>query len=205
MVEEESTLLGHEDRLKAIAYSFMQVYDHFTEQRLENGKHNADMADMLKNFKKHIDDLMLFVPTLRRELLVAAEKEIERSCLKVGKEVSKAAAEASEETNRSFSITVDNAARALRAYQQEVVETHWKVLGFGFLGMVLTGFLVFKFVMPTPTLPLTTDQISAMNTGYALNFVWSKLSKKEQDRINKLFNDAAHPNSGANEQEQNPQ
>jgi len=54
---EETVNLTAEERLKALMYQFIKLYERWSEDRQVLNKHLADQADMLKDFTAQLNIL----------------------------------------------------------------------------------------------------------------------------------------------------
>lgn len=124
------------------------------------------------------------------------EESIKNATAKIEKTIGEKIVEVSTEKTKYITDELKSAARnaqsVLEQYKREVINTHWKIIGISFLATIVTCFLIVWFLMPKPTLPLTEQQINNMYAGQLLKLAWPKLTKKEQDHLNVITNQAVH-------------
>lgn len=74
----------------------------------------------------------------------------------------------------------------MQRYESESTTNLWLYIGGLFLMAVLGSFLVAKFVVPEPYLPLTDKQLQTYQHGKILESFWPKLSAKEKKHLSDL-------------------
>jgi membrane protein YqaA with SNARE-associated domain len=72
---------------------------------------------------------------------------------------------------------------AIAAFLAEKKQSSWKIIVVAMIGSVLSSLLSVWFVLPKPTLSLTSEQMTYLQEGQMLMQIWPKLTKKEKDRL----------------------
>lgn len=185
--------LTQEDRLKAIAYQFIALYERWAEDRQLAAKQGADTTELIQLFTEQVKNFKELEPHVRQQLLVSIQNIISGATKKIGEEIGKEANRATEHVTQQLTHTVQCAQQTLDTYQREVVTTQWKIIAISALTTVATCFLLVWLLIPRPALPLTDDQIKDMYGGKLMALVWPKLTKSEQQHWLQLADQAQHP------------
>jgi len=96
----------------------------------------------------------------------------------LGQEIAREAARGVESTTHELVGCVDKAKLTLDRYEEEVITTQWKVILMSVITTIATCLLLVWLLIPTPTLPLTKEQINDLAKGQMMTLVWPKLTKK---------------------------
>jgi hypothetical protein len=194
---ELTEAMNMEDRLKGIAYQFIALYERWSEDRKKANEQAADTAVLVKIFTEQVKEFKELSPQVRQKIMTSIQNAASGVGKAIGEEVSKASTLATENTARQLAQSVDRAEKILNNYEGEVVTSQWKVISVAALITVTTCFLIFKFLMPVPTLPLSDKQIEYLHSGEMMSLVWTKLTKKEQQHWKKLADQIEHPEQGS--------
>ena len=141
MSQESSGEFPIEDRLKAIAYQFVTLYERWSEDRQHAAKQSADLADLIALFEKHMEKFGVLDAAVRQELKKTIQSETKEAVKIVSDTISRETAQAIEKTVSSLNFTVTQADKTLRYYQEEALMTQWKMIGFSMLSGVVVFFL----------------------------------------------------------------
>ncbi len=175
-----------EDRLRGISYQFIALYNRWSEDRQEAAEQSEETEKLVKTFTEQVKGFKDIEPKVRQQIMTSIQNAASGIGKTIGEEVAKASTKATEDIARQLKHSVEKAESTLNRYQGEVVFTQWKVISVAALITVLTCFLIFKFLMPVPTLPLSEKQIEDLHSGEMMGLVWPKLTKKEQAHWQKL-------------------
>lgn len=85
-----------------------------------------------------------------------------------------------EPTVRKLKDAVHEASNTLSRYQASQELSQWKIIIVTVFSTVLVSSLIVKFLMPTPMLPLTEQQMQVYELGKTFSGVWPTLSKEKQ-------------------------
>ena len=190
MKDETVQEMTQEERLTAIAYQFVQLYERWSEDRQVAAKQGADIAEFVKLFAEQVENFEALETNVRKTLITSIQGAMTQSAKAVGDEIRRAANQTLEEVNQRLLMTVGRAEKAIDDTQRHAQSISW----FAVMGLlvlpIITSLLIVWLLVPKPTLPLTNGQLNLLSNGYRLNQVWDKLSKKEQDHLLKLSDDA---------------
>lgn len=195
--------LTMEDRLKAIAYQFIALYERWSEDRQLAAKQGADTAELVKLFTEQVKNFKTLEPNVREQIRVSIQNAISSSAKTIGEEIGKEANRATENTVRQLANATEKTEQTLRHYQSEVITTQWKVIGISVFTTIVTCLLLVWLLIPKPTLPLTDAQVKDLYSGQAMDAVWPQLSKQEQQHWLALANQAEHPENGGDVEQSN--
>ena len=190
MSDETAQEMTQEERLTAIAYQFVQLYERWSEDRQIAAKLGADIAELVRLFTEQVENFEALETNVRETLIASIQRAMTASAKTVGDEIRQAATRTLEEVNTRLLTTVAKAERTIADTRQYVKSTFWVAIA-GWIALpIITSLLIVWLLMPKPTLPLSNDQLNTLNDGHTVDWIWSKLSKKEQNSILKLSDDA---------------
>ena len=189
---ETTQVLTLEDRLKAIAYQFIALYERWSEDRQFAAKQGADIAELVTLFTEQVNAFKTLEPNVREQILVSIQNATSNAAKTIGEEVGKEAIRATESIARQLATSSEKAEQILQHYQCEVVTTQWKVIGISVFTTMITCLLLVWLLIPKPTLPLRDEQIHYLENGMMMERVWPKLSQKEHQHWLVLANQVTH-------------
>jgi ElaB/YqjD/DUF883 family membrane-anchored ribosome-binding protein len=188
--DADDSPMTQEDRLKAVLYQFIKLYERWSEDRQVAARQGADMAELAAEFSAQVKLFKSLEPKVREKIVTSIETASANIANNVGEAVGKEAAKAVEDTIQQLNESVEQAQYVLNRYEKEVATNQWKVIGVSALVTIATCLLLVRFLIPQPTLPLTNFQAQMLSNGIEMYKVWPKLTKEEQDHWQTL-SDAA--------------
>lgn len=186
---EELTM---EDRLKAVVYQFIALYERWSEDRQLAAKQGSDTAALIKIFIEQVKNFKELEPKVRQHLAESIQTATSRAAEKIGEGIGKEAVRATEEIARQLAQASEKAECTLMRYENEMKNTQWKIIGSTIFTAIATSLLIVWLLMSTPTLPLTKAQLGDLRSGQLMHEVWPKLSKKEQQHWVTLADQVTH-------------
>lgn len=177
-VSQELTL---EDRLKAIAYQFIKLYERWSEDRQESVKQCAEVDELVSEFTEQVDNLRNIEEKIIGGVRNSIRNETKDIAAHVGKTIGDFATREAEMTVRELHKIVVRTENLLSWYQSSLSISNLRVIVMIILSAFFTSILTVWFLAPKSTLPLTEKQIGFLNSGFMMDRVWPKLTKKEQD------------------------
>ncbi len=175
--------LSGDDRLTAVAYQLVALYERWSEDRQVAAKQGAETAELVRLFTEQVKGFEQLEPTVRRQLVESIRQATIGVAKTVTETTTKAATQASTEITQRLDQSVQRAERVLAQYRREVVTTQWKVIGVACVMTLLTTLLFVWLFLPQPTLPLNAKQIKLLQLGQEVDHVWPALTKDEQKRL----------------------
>jgi hypothetical protein len=176
--------LSTEDRLSGTLYSFMKLYERWSEDRQAFIAEIAKLAAVIQNLSNEVSSLS--------ELELAIQNQIRSSLQQASTQIVQSMKQEArilvEEKVYSHVERLDQmlgkTELLLRDYETQTRREKWKIPGAAILsGLVVAlsvGMLIAKLLMPAPTIPLTDDQYKALVDGLVYERVWPKLSPDAQ-------------------------
>jgi hypothetical protein len=195
--KESTQQMSPEDRLDAVLYQFITLYERWSEDRQVAVKQGADAAKLVKEFTAQIESLKGLEPAIRKDLAGNIEEAFLKVQDKVSEVVSKASVKRMDESFKELERIFRDVAQQLK-HQKEAVQLRygfWQTVIIAISGSIMASLFLVWLLIPQPTLPLTNKQISELKVGHILGNAWTKLDKAEQDRIIEL---AKPDNKGTN-------
>lgn len=165
---------------------------------LSKKKPLKDFTQKISQFERQIGVFENLESQVRQKVIDSIHNVAVNVGKTIGEEARKASLRATESIVHELSQSVYSAKSVLRDYQTEVITTQWKIIGIGAIVTILTCFLIFKLLMPSPMLPLSDKQIEYLHSGEMMELVWPKLSKKDKEHWEKLADKINHPDQDAN-------
>jgi hypothetical protein len=180
---ETSKTLTMEDRLKAIAYQFISLYERWSEDRQVAAKQGADIQELVEVFIEQVKQFKTLEPNVRLELLTSIQNATSSAFEKIGETIGQEATRATDHIAKQLAQVTDRTERTLTRYESETIATQWKIIGVSVVTTVLTSLLLVWLLIPKPTSPLTDEQLLTYQNGITMEKFWDKISKKEQNRL----------------------
>jgi hypothetical protein len=184
--------LTMEDRLKAIAYQFISLYERWSEDRQLAAQQGVDTAKLVNLFTEQVKNFKTLEPTVRQHLVVSIQNTTSSVAKKIGEEIGKEASRVTEQVAHQLAQVSEKTKRTLTQYEGEIIATQWKVISISVFTTIVTCLLLVWLLIPKPTFPLNNKQIKYLNSGMMMELVWPKLSKKEQQHWLELANQIEH-------------
>lgn len=182
-----------EDRLKAVLYQFITLYERWAEDRQVAAKQGADTAQLVTVFLEQVKNFQSLEPKVRQQISNSIESASSSAVKSMGKAIGEEATRSVEDTAKKLKTTVEATQRTLNAYQEEIVMVGWKVILTTAVTSIVICLLLVWLLIPKATLPLTDQQINFLNDGQLMHVIWPKLSKKEQQHWLVLADQIEHP------------
>lgn len=189
MNEQPNAEMSQEDRLKAVLYQFITLYERWAEDRQLAAKQGADTAELIKLFSAQVKDFKILESKVRQEISNTVYQSATTATKEMTEKISKIANEQVNNSAKRLHEAADEAAHGLAAYRQQFDRWLYGSIAAIFVAAIMVGVLVAHFIMPEPYLPLTGSQLQTYQNGQLLEAFWSKLSKKEQNRLMALAKD----------------
>lgn len=182
-VIQELTL---EERLKAIAYQFIALYERWSEDRQLAAKQGADTAELVKLFTEQVKNFKTLESSVREQLRVSIQQAVHQSTQKISEKVDDLASQKLEHVNHKLTTAADHLVHRLQQQEQESFKMTGIFLVVIFVMCILVSFMVGKWAVPQPYLPLSEQDLQTYQNGLLFNSFWPNLSKKEQKRLEAL-------------------
>jgi len=178
--------LSLEDRLTAIAYQFVNLYERWSEDRQVAAKHSAEIADLVNRLTVQVSRLEGLAPEV--------EESLKKSVFQAAQSVTQSMAQPlRQEVIQQTKIFASNLDRLLHSAQEALLKTsvqsfRWQLqmLGLSLVCCLMISFFFIKFWMPRPHLPLMEDQVRKLANGYLLETIWPHMTEGEKTRFEHL-------------------
>jgi hypothetical protein len=184
--KEAAPELSTENRLDAVLYQFVTLYERWSEDRQVAAKQGGDTAELVRLFTEQVKEFKSLEPSVRQDLVSSIQQASVKAIGTIGAEVGKQAVIATDQAAALLNKSAKEAKETLKRYEQELFYSHWVTIGFSFITTIATCLLLVYFLIPRPTLPLTDPQVRDLRGGEIMKLVWPKLSKKEQEHWKEL-------------------
>jgi hypothetical protein len=194
---EDLPKMDIEERLKAIAYQFIALYERWSEDRQVAAKQGADTAELVHLFTEQVKGFKTLEPKVRQQIVTSIQNAAAGVAKTVAEATAKEATRATEAIAEQLAIVTQQAKNTLNHYQADVVANQWKIMGVTAVTTIITCLLLVWLLIPKPTLPLSNEQIKYLNSGIMMELVWPKLTKKEQQHWLELANEVKYPQNNS--------
>ena len=163
MSDETAQEMTQEERLTAIAYQFVQLYERWSEDRQVAAKLGADIAELVRLFTEQVENFEALETNVKEALIASLQRAMTASAKTVGDEIRQAATRTLEEVNARLLTTVAKAERTIADTRHYVKSTFWVAIA-GWIALpIVSSLLIVWLLMPKPTLPLSNDQLNTLN------------------------------------------
>lgn len=211
--------LTQEDHLESILYQFVTLYERWSEDRQVAAKQGADLAKFVKQFvnqgevftkqlEKPIHELhqrLGELEDIESRLVDGVQERITKTSFVFSCQVKDDIRKMIDTEIRPLIADVRGAAcdvkKSLTPYKAKTFFSDFAVdlkmtsciILFLVVVSVLSGAITAKWLMPTIKTQLSDQDISYLEAGKSLRYVWPKLSKSEQDKLQKLITENRDP------------
>jgi hypothetical protein len=177
--------LSTEDRLLGVLYQFVKLHECWTKDWSKNRK---ELDDQMQQLEKTIQALFGKMSSFSK-LESTIQQQVQGSIHHAGIQIAQAV---KEETRSLMNQTVYDSVHRLSQVVREVESLlqyyrsqtrwqTWKVWGGSLVVALGVGVLVSWLLMPTPTIPLTDSQQTALMLGRIYQSVWPKLPPEDKE------------------------
>ena len=147
MKDETVQEMTQEERLTAIAYQFVQLYERWSEDRQVAAKQGADIAEFVKLFAEQVENFEALETNVRKTLITSIQGAMTQSAKAVGDEIRRAANQTLEEVNQRLLMTVGRAEKAIDDTQRHAQSISWfAVMGLLVLPIITSLLIVWLLV-----------------------------------------------------------
>lgn len=185
----EDDKLTHEEKLEALVFKFITLYDRISEDRLVGAKLSADTKKLVTQFVDQVNRFEKLIPAVCDALASAIKRVIANAANEVSQEINHAAFRATENIAEKLKSAASDTEQTLLRANAEAKHHFLKTILISVGSAIASSLLIVWLLMPKPTLPLFPSQIEAMHYGDALVSVFPKLSKSEQTHLAWLINE----------------
>lgn len=175
-----------EDRLKAIAYQFITLYERWSEDRQVAAKQGADTAELVHLLTEQVKDFKALEPHVREQLRASIQHAFKQSLQVVNETLEQSASQRLDTLTARLNQAVHEVTQKLRQQEQESFKATWIFILILFVTCLSVSFMVGRWAVPQPYLPLSSQDLQIYINGTKFDSFWPKLSKQEQNRLLKL-------------------
>lgn len=186
MNEQPNAEMSQEDRLKAVLYQFITLYERWAEDRQLAAKQGADIAESIKLFRSQVQNFKFLGAEVRQEINDSIEQAATSATKEITQQISKIATHQVDASTKNLQKAVEVATHQLGGHQQQIDHWFYGWIAGVFGAAVIVAVLVAHWMIPVPYLPLTGQQLQTYEHGRLFEALWPKLSKKEQNRLMSL-------------------
>lgn len=177
---EQEDSLTPEEHLEAVLFQFVNLYERWSEDRQVTAKQSADLTKFVKEFAQQVNKFATLEERVRNDIHTSMRTEAENMAVYLGGTIGEAARKQIAPTIKKLEEASDEARGKLISYYSELSRYKWITLGATVFATVLTSLLIVKFLMPTPAMPLTAQQIDTYGAGEVFQSILPKLSARQK-------------------------
>lgn len=190
--EQEDVQLGAEDRLKAVLYQYIKLYDRWSDDRQVFMKHLSVLDESIEKLDKKVAKFGSLGVDIRDDILSSIRKEVKEASEGIGYKIGEAGYQTLGKTSSILKQSAQEASEALDNYRAEIKTSHRKIIAIAIGASVLSSILITKLIMPTPLLPLSDRNISALGGGLVLMDIWPNVPDSTRRELNNLAKQTAN-------------
>lgn len=189
--EQEDVQLGSEDRLKAVLYQYIKLYDRWSEDRQVFMKHLSVLDEAIEKLDKKVAKFGSLGVDVRDELVSSIRKEVKEASQGIGDKIGEVGYKTLGKTADRLKQSAQEASSALENYQAETRTSLLKIIAIAIVSSVLSSILITKLIMPTPLLPLSDRNVNALGGGLVLMDIWPNVPDSTRRELNDLAKQTA--------------
>jgi len=175
--------LSQTDHLEAVLYEFVKLHESMSNDAY---KRDTEAGGRIKQFDFQLQDFEKLAETVKNDIRTSIRKEAENTAVYFSKTIGEGVHKEVEPTMRKLRDVIDQSERALSRYQTSIGFANWEMVVVSVVSSLLFSLLAVWWLMPKPTLPLTSQQMRYLVTGESFNEIWTKLSKADKEQFKKL-------------------
>lgn len=176
------TPLTPTERLDAVLYQYINLYERWSEDRQVFAKKGADLSQAIDTMQKEIERLQ----TLEDRV----EATLAQQCQGVAKQINETIVNtATAEAKKSMAAitqqcqqVVNNAQQTLHYSLKEIANARWQWISVTVLTAVFCSVLFSWLVLPNAVYSLNPSQIQTMARGQEFTALWRHLSRAERKK-----------------------
>lgn len=192
-----------QETLEDLLFKYCALYERWGEDRKELAKQSAEITKLVNRFAAQLDKFKDLDQEIKRQISTSIRQAANEMSSQASKEfierISKDVKAATQDLERGVEKATD---KLKEYYYQEKFSKLWYA-AICYVMPILVSLLLVWIMMPKPTLPLTDQQLNTYQEGQFLHQFWSKLSKKEQDRLTNLATGSSGSSSNSDETNNN--
>jgi hypothetical protein len=178
--DEQEESLTPEEHLEAILFQFVNLYERWSEDRQVTAKQSADLAKLVKEFAQQVNEFASLEEKVRDDIHTSMRREAENMAVYLGQTIGDSARQQIAPTVKKLEEASHEARGNLVSYYSELSSYKWVTIGVAAFTTILTSLLMVKLLMPTPTIPLTAQQIDTYGAGEVFQSILPKLSARQR-------------------------
>jgi hypothetical protein len=183
---EQDESLTPDEHLEAVLFQFVTLYERWSEDRQVSAKQSADTSKFIKEFAQHVGQFAKLEEKVRNDIKTSIRTEAENTAVYFSKTIGEAARKEVEPTISKLSNAVGESENVLNRYRSSLRFANWEMVTVSIVSSLLLNLIIIWWLMPHPTLPLTSQQTRYLITGESFTEIWPKLTKAEKERFKKL-------------------
>jgi hypothetical protein len=194
MTEPVITEKANVDRLEAIFFQLLQLYDRCTEEhQLLINKEKEELGKLAQALETQVKEMGKTGVVIRQSIQDSiqtsantvmdkvADLLVQKSHVTIEKAISK-----TEKHHQLIEATMDT-------FRREKNRSSWKMMGLTLFSSTVTSLLAVWLLLPKPTLPLTGEQLNYLRDGQMLAQIWPNLSDPEKTHLKNVADNVLHP------------
>jgi len=175
------------ERLEAVLFQFVTLYERWAEDRQISAKQSADADQLVKKFTDQVETFKHIEVGVRYQLTTSVKEVITEASRQISFDASDKSKRIMDDCSKKLGKAAYDACQQLHNYQQEIKQSRLKNIALAVGSAVVAGLFLVWLLIPAPKLPLTNQQLNNLYLGYHLNRIFPQLSKQEQHRLEKLI------------------
>lgn len=180
------------DRLEAMFFQLVQLYDRCTQERQLFGKEKEEFGKLSQLLVNQIKEIGKIETTIRKStqdgIQISANLAMDRiaeSFMKNGHDSIEKIIDKIEKRHQLIEAMIDT-------FQRKKNQASWKMMGFTLLSSIITSLFAIWFLLPKPMLPLTSEQLNYLRDGQMLAQIWPDLSDAEKSHLKNIAGKILH-------------
>lgn len=178
-----SEAINPQEALETILYKFLSLHDAMDKQRVTLEHQNEDLTVLIQAFTEEIQKYQQFDTAIRQQIAMSIQVATKSLGHHLGEEAQKTMTVAISDIAYQLHHAADKTQQTLQKAQERAQDAVWKRLLGTVLCAVFASVASVWLLMPTPTLPLTQDQLKLYQLGQDFSRQMNKLSEHEQKTI----------------------
>jgi hypothetical protein len=189
-MSSEVSQLSVEERIKALLFQYLKLYERWAEDRQAFNKNMAVHEEMLKDFSEKINEFEKqtnhfeqLEPQVRQALADSVKKAATAMVDNINTHVGQSVTSFVDKTTQELNYKMKEFYGLLKNYQSEMQTSQIKTILITIGTAIASSLLIAWLLIPKPYMPLSSQDMNTYLQGVNMQNLWPKLSRKTQLEI----------------------
>jgi hypothetical protein len=177
-----------DERLENVFRQLLDMYERHAQERQLIIKEKEELSKLTHLLINQTKEIGQYETGIRKRIQDSIKESANVAMQEIGISVADKSGQAIHKIDKSCASIED----VINRFRCEKSQSAWKIIGMSMTSSVFAALLTVWLLIPKPTLPLSSEQISYLQEGQMLTQMWPKLTMQEQDRLKAVSYEVLH-------------